>query len=103
MVKNPYLKSSDVGLPRKRLVFNSAHVLSPALGAFSGLCTDPFYVYNIFSFDKLYVFNLGIIRQFCDPTNVVVRCRCNLPFSRVMAIVNNRFNDMLPSVHLPIH
>lgn len=53
--------------------------------------THPFNLYNAILFDKLHVIDLGIRRQFCDLVYIVIRRHCNLPLSKILVIVNDRF------------
>lgn len=50
---------------KRWLLENSAHDLTPALVAFAGLGSEPSHLYNVIGSDKLYVFELGLIKQYC--------------------------------------
>lgn len=49
------------------------------------------------------MFDLGIIKQFCDLINVVIRRTFQLLLSHIIAIMNDKLYSRPPSAHLPIH
>lgn len=97
------LPVASVSASRRFLVASSAHDLPPALGCFAGLGSPPHLLYNIVSFDKLHVIDLGITRQFCDLVNTVIQKHSNLPLSRLMAVLNDRYMSLPAQARLSTH
>lgn len=97
------LDSATLSARRRYLMEHSAHEYPPSLASFAGLGSPPHSLYHIVSYDKLHVLDLGLTRQFCDLAHEVIRSSNNLPLTRLMTIVNNRFSDLPPSARLASH
>lgn len=52
-------------------------------------------------FDKLHVFDLGIIRNFTDWTFLVIQQHNQLPLTLLVSILNERYAVIPPSARLP--
>lgn len=57
-------------------------------------------LYNVISFVKLQVVDLGIARQFCDLFITVVQGHYNLPLYWLMAVINGRYLSLPPEALL---
>lgn len=97
---NPTLSPDQLREIKHFLIMNSAQDFPPALAAFDGLGSAPFLLYVTPSFDKLHVMDLGLIRMFSDLTNTVIQRDRPLPLTRLISILNNRYNDLPPSARL---
>lgn len=85
---------------RRDLITISAHEWPPVLAAFENLGSEPSNLYNVFAFEKLRVFDLGIICQFCDLTHSVIQRSSNLPLSRLTGIMKYRYTYLPAMAHL---
>lgn len=84
------------------LIKNSAHDFPSFLASFDGLGSAPFLLFCIIVFDKLHVFDLGLIRNFTDMICLIIQKHNNqLPLTRLIAILNDRYVDLPPSARLP--
>lgn len=75
-------------------MLSRSHDLPPALASVAGLGSNPFCLYDIIALEKLHVINLGVIRQFCDLAQVVLRLDSSLPLSKVMGAMNDRYSSL---------
>lgn len=96
---DPSLASST----RRHLIAMSTHQLSPSMSSFVGFGSEPFQLYNSVSFDNVHLFDLGIIRQFCDCTHSVIRNSCSLQLTRAMALINYFYSALRASDRLSTH
>ena len=81
---------------RKDLKIQSAKSIPPALACFEGLGTAPFHLFKSITFDKLHVFDLGIIRDIQDFAALTIsRSRpCYFTAPQIAAIANQRMKDI---------
>lgn len=67
------LPSSALSASRWFLLSHSAHDIPPALVCFAGLGPAPHHIYNMITFDRVHVLDLGLTRHLCDITNTVIQ------------------------------
>lgn len=87
---------------RSFLIRNSAQDFPSFFASFDGLGSLPFALFIIIVLDKLHVFDIGIIRNFTDWVCLVIQKHNNqLPLTRLISILNDRYTDIPPSARLP--
>lgn len=98
-----YMSSAQLSTTRYHLITQSAHELLPSLACFLGLTSPAFNLYRIVTFDKLHVIDLGLIKQFCDLTMVIISRDSPLPLTLLMSIQNDRYPCLPTLAHLSSH
>lgn len=93
----------DIMHIRQYLILNSCCDLPPLLGAFHGLGTEPYALYDSISFDTLHVIDLGLIRKFSDLCwkHYSAKKFTSLPTARCIYVANERLRQLPRGMHLP--
>lgn len=100
---SPSLPPSTTAPLRRQLLLLSAHPYPSAISPFAGLGSPPFNLSRVVSFDKLHVFDIGIIRQYCDLVNTDIKDHTTCSLTRTMGILNDRYLSLPPFALLPAH
>lgn len=99
--RNGTISQQSVTEKRNYLIMHTAQDLSPSIADFEGLLSYSFNVYKAVTYDKLHLMDLGLIRFFCDQANAVIQHHNHLPLARLIHTINQRYDDIPSSSHLP--
>lgn len=86
---------------RNFLLTQSAHYIPSSLAAFDGLGSALFSLYKTTVFEKLHVFDLGIISDFTDWIRNFFQRQNTRSLTKRITILNERYADISRAARLP--
>lgn len=88
---------------RRSLALPIAHDNPPAISAFAGLGSYPYFLHKLVAYERLQEMDLGLICSFFDLINEYLKTESPLPFTKPFAAANEIFIGLSLGAHLPYY